>query len=243
MCLRKTQKGAHRNLKSAHQGPPVITIDGPGGAGKSAIALCLAKKLGYHLLDSGAIYRSLAYCIQKRYGNQPPSDQKMIALAEQMQIRFVQTDCDYRVLLDTKEDITDIIRSPACASLASYIAVKDFIRQALLCKQRDFLQSPGLVAEGRDMGSVVFPNAHKKFFLTASVKERAKRRCSQLQKTGMHANLTSIETALRNRDQRDMQRLQAPLKLAEGAILIDTTQDSIENVLNCVLNAIKTKSL
>lgn len=214
---------------------PVITIDGPSGAGKGTIALLLAEKLGWRFLDSGAIYRVLALAAI-HHNVSLENDEALTALAGHLDVRFMTDngEGEVRVILEG-EDVTREIRTEQVASAASQVAAFPTVREALLRRQRGFKELPGLIADGRDMGTVVFPGADVKFFLTASAEERAERRYKQLQEKGFSANLQSLLCDIRERDERDANRAVAPLKPAEDALVIDSTSLSIEQVLSDVL--------
>jgi len=226
-----------KNLNNTNNVPtdiPVITIDGPGGSGKGTIGLLLAKKLGWHFLDSGALYRILAFAaLQQQIDltNEP----KIAALAEVIDIQF------NRDIFLNGQCVTDSIRSENCGDAASKIAVYPAIRTALLDKQRAFCQPPGLVADGRDMGTVVFPRAFVKLFLEASVEERAKRRYFQLKDKEQSVTLQSLLEEIAARDARDKSRVTAPLKPAEDAVVIDTTGLGIEEVFDRVMAEVKSR--
>jgi len=210
---------------------PIITLDGPGGAGKGTICLLLADKLGWQLLDSGSLYRLTALeSLQKNTAD----DAQLIEIAKNMDIEYVPDGARLKVLL-SGEDVTDAIRAEEVGSKASEIAAIPAVRQALLERQRAFATFPGLLADGRDMGTVVFPHAQLKIFLTASPEERAKRRYKQLKEKGIDANLPELVGELKARDKRDSEREAAPLKAADDAVLLDTTEMSIDEVVNQVL--------
>jgi CMP/dCMP kinase len=214
---------------------PVITIDGPGGCGKGTIAQKLAKHLHWHWLDSGALYRILAWAVL-HYQVSPSHDQELANLIKRLKITFIadsegseaQMTCD-------GHDVSHAIRTEACAKMASEISAKPFVREALLQMQRDLRQPPGLVADGRDMGTVVFPDADIKFFLTATAEERARRRHHQLQKLGILAPYPQIYNDLVLRDERDQNRPIAPLQAAADAIVIDTTKLTIDEVFSKIM--------
>lgn len=214
---------------------PVITIDGPSGSGKGTISRMLAEKLGWHLLDSGAIYRVLAVAsLHHNFGAE--DEESLVALATDLDVKFVaneETGLTHVVL--EGEDVTMAIRSEKVGNQASKVAALPRVREALLRRQRAFQELPGLVADGRDMGTVVFPRAEAKVFLTASAEERARRRFEQLQDKGMDANIDRLVTEIRERDERDMNRSAAPLKAAEDSLMLDSTSMSIDEVLNTVL--------
>lgn len=207
---------------------PVITIDGPSGSGKGTIARLLAKSLGWHYLESGALYRVLAYAALKT-GILPTEITKLTTVANQLPVQFNPKD-ESRILWEGV-DITDEIHTEQCGNHASKIAAIKEVREALLSRQRDFRQSPGLVTDGRDMGTVVFEEAELKFFLTAERKERACRRYMQLKQKGIDVTLESILDEVAERDFRDQHRAVSPLKPAQDAILIDTTTLNIEQTL------------
>lgn len=196
---------------------PVIAIDGPSASGKGTLAARLAEKLGFHYLDSGALYRVVALRAL-RMGVAPSDGAQLAELARTLPVSFR----DHSVLLDD-EDVATAIRTEEISVLASSVAVFPAVREALLARQRAFRRPPGLVAEGRDMGSVVFPDAWVKVFLTASAEVRAQRRYKQLIDQGLPANIDTLLQELRARDLRDSQRAVAPLVCAPDAILLDTT--------------------
>ncbi len=217
---------------------PVITIDGPSGSGKGTISFLLAEILGWHFLDSGAIYRVLAYAALKEHLTEN-AVAELTKLAANLALRFqINSTTKTTQIFYAAEDVTEIIRDEVIGVMASKIAVHASVRAALLQKQRDFQQQPGLVTDGRDMGTVVFPNATHKFFLSASLEERAMRRFKQLQQKGEKVSYENILADLTTRDVRDKERAIAPLKPAEDSILIDTTGLSINEVLQQVLTAI-----
>ncbi len=207
----------------------VITIDGPSGSGKGSIAQRVAKHLGYHLLDSGALYRLTALSASKH--SVAMSDEPRLAqLAAELDVQFVaQAEGEAKVML-AGEEVTLDIRSEKCGMNASKIAALSSVRAALLQRQRDFCQAPGLVADGRDMGSVVFPEAVLKVFLTASARERGNRRFLQLKARGIDVSLRGLIKDIEERDARDINRAVAPLRPADDAILLDSTSMSIDAV-------------
>jgi CMP/dCMP kinase len=208
----------------------VITIDGPSGAGKGTLCHLLAEKLGWHILDSGAIYRAFAYNAQLRGVELEQISESDIKMLAEMQLEFSYAAPNLRVLLN-KQDVTDELRSEACAQGASKVAAQPAVRAALLQWQRDYAREPGLVTDGRDMGTVVFPDAYKKFFVTASAEERARRRFKQLENNGMQPNYEAIVESIRERDARDSERTVAPLLPAADAIMVETDNKTIQQVL------------
>jgi len=201
---------------------PVITVDGPSGTGKGTLCLFLAHWLGWHLLDSGALYRVLAYAALAR-DLSLDDEIGLEGLAGEMDVHFVQGVGGIRVLFHENRDITDAIRTEECGNAASKLAPRKGVRGALLARQRAFRTAPGLIADGRDMGTVVFPDAQLKVFLTASPQERAKRRYKQLKEQGISVNLARLSVEISERDARDMGRSLSPLIPAADAIVIDST--------------------
>ena len=217
---------------------PVICLDGPSGVVKGTICLAIAKYLGWHILDSGSLYRITALQVSRLFpGNDIDSiiESQLSDVASNLSVTYEQKDNELVILL-VDEDITQLIRNEQIGSLASQIAAVPVVRDALLARQRAFLQAPGLVADGRDMGTVVFPDSVLKIYLTASPEERAQRRYKQLKDKGIDVNLASLVEELRLRDDRDMNRKTAPLKPASDAIVIDTTTLNIEQVTDEVMN-------
>lgn len=214
---------------------PVVTIDGPSGSGKGTIAQILATELKWHFLDSGALYRILAYAAQQR--GIPLDDQAKLAdLALRLPVTFSTTDA--KISLDGV-DIKDEIRTEAAGNAASQVAVIPAVRAALLARQRAFQIAPGLVADGRDMGTVVFPDAPVKVFLTASAEERARRRYNQLIEKGLDANLPTLVADIAERDHRDATRAVAPLVPAVDAEIVDTSDLDIAQTVTRVRNLIR----
>lgn len=207
---------------------PVLTIDGPSGSGKGTIAQMLAREFGWHYLDSGAIYRVLAYATLK-HNIDLSEEANIVKMAEQLELRFQLEDTGLKVLLEG-EEVSEHIRSEKAGNAASKVAVIPAVRTALLQRQRDFCQPPGLVTDGRDMGTVVFPDAQFKVFLTASAEERALRRHKQLKEKGIESNLSGLIKEISERDKRDSEREVAPLKAAKGALILDSTQLGISTV-------------
>ena len=213
---------------------PVLCIDGPSGSGKGTISRAVARTLGWHFLDSGALYRVLGLAATQQ--NFDLSDEAALeTLALDAKIRFFEREIDDPRVLLNDADVTEVIRTEAVAAAASKVSVFAKVRLALLQKQRELCQPPGLVADGRDMGTVVFPQAGLKIFLEASVNECAQRRHKQLLHNGNPANLADLLQDLADRDFRDRTRAVSPLKPAEDAIVIDSTDMSIESVFQAVL--------
>jgi CMP/dCMP kinase len=215
---------------------PVIAIDGPSGSGKGAVAAELARRLGFHFLDSGALYRILGLAVL-RAGTDLNDNGAVRDLAAGMDIEFGTGGPD-SVTLDG-EDITTAIRTEQVSEMASRVGAIPAAREALHQRQLQFRQSPGLVADGRDMGTVVFPDAALKIFLTASVEERALRRYKQLIGKGIDAILPDLLRDLKMRDERDTQRSVSPLKPAEDALVLDTTSLTLDEVLEKVMQQVR----
>ncbi|WP_339461966.1 (d)CMP kinase [Pseudomonas sp. EA_105y_Pfl2_R69] len=222
---------------------PVITIDGPSGSGKGTIAGLLAKQLGWNLLDSGALYRLLAFAA-RNHGVDLTNEEAMKLLAAHLDVQFVAGGAGHgqRIILEG-EEVTDAIRNEQIGAGASLVASLPAVREALLMRQQAFQEMPGLVADGRDMGTVVFPDAPLKVFLTASAEERARRRYLQLKNKGDDVNLASLLDEIRARDERDTQRAVAPLIPAADAIQLDSTELSIEQVMERILSEVANRDL
>jgi cytidylate kinase len=212
---------------------PVITIDGPSGSGKGTIAQLLANQLGWHLLDSGALYRVLAHAAAVSGIQVDAVSDDLVQLALTLPVSFESIDDTVHAFLDGK-DVDPDIRTETAGNAASKVAAMPAVRQALLKRQHDFARLPGLVADGRDMGSVVFPRAATKIFLTASVEERAHRRYKQLKEKGINANFASLSQEISERDVRDTNRAVSPLVPADDAVVLDSSSMSIDEVLAAV---------
>lgn len=220
------------------QQSPVMTIDGPGGSGKGTICRLVAQKLGWHLLDSGAIYRVLALAAL-HHDIAAEDEEALQPLAAHLDVQFNSDDQgNVRITLEG-ENVTHTIRTEEVGSAASKIASLPRVREALLRRQRAFRETPGLVADGRDMGTVVFPTAEVKIFLTADAEERARRRYLELKQKGHDVNIGDLLHEIQARDERDMNRAVAPLKPADDAYILDSTNKSIEQVLDEVLSVYK----
>ena len=219
---------------------PVITIDGPSGSGKGTIARLLADNLGWHLLDSGALYRSVVHAAQQQGISTHVESDDLVRLAENLPVSFSTIDGNIHTLLNGKS-IEAHIRAETIGNIASKIAMMDGIRGSLLRRQRDFAKAPGLVADGRDMGTIVFPDATAKIFLTASPEARANRRYNQLKKKGFYANLSNLLQYIRERDERDTSRATSPLHPAANAYLMDSTGLSIEQVMQRITRYLQDK--
>lgn len=222
------------NNISDTQLPPVITVDGPGGTGKGTVSKLVAKKLDWHYLDSGLMFRVLAYeALQQHLDLE--DEQGLVALSNSLDAQFVEDETDgLRVILSGK-DVTHAVRTEASGNAASKIGTLRGVRAVVLEQWRALRQWPGLVTDGRDMGTVAFPDACLKIFLLASPEERANRRYKQLKKKGIHVSLEEILQEIAQRDKRDQERTIAPLKPASDAVLIDTTQMSVEQVFMSVM--------
>jgi len=216
--------------------PQILTIDGPSGAGKGSVAQLVAKKLGWHLLDSGALYRLTALSALKQ-GIEFSDEVGLARVAESLDVEFLPSSYGEPVkVLLSGIDVTNEIRTETAGNNASKVAPLAGVRAALLQRQKDFSRLPGLVADGRDMGTVVFPGADFKVFMTASAQQRAERRYKQLKDKGEDVKIAPLLREIEERDARDMGRSNAPLKAADDAQVFDTTSFSIEEVLIKVLS-------
>jgi len=216
---------------------PVITIDGPSGAGKGTIAQNVASALDFHILDSGSLYRLTALATQD--DNIALTDEdKIAAIALNLPVEFIPGESGLQILL-RDEDVSEAIRKEDIGMRASKVAAIPKVRDALLARQRCFSEAPGLVADGRDMGTTIFPDAPLKIFMTASAEERAERRYKQLKDNGISANIAALVNDLKLRDEQDANRAVSPLKPAEDAIQIDTTEMGIGEVTQKVLDLAK----
>ncbi len=217
----------------------LITIDGPSGSGKGTVCHILAKKLNWNLLDSGALYRILAFAALQEKISLDDAD-KLSKLALNLQVSFESNGVGVDTLL-AGENVGDKLRTETVAQAASQVASMQVVRDALLARQKAFRQAPGLIADGRDMGTVVFPDAPVKVFLDASAEERAQRRFNQLQEKGFNVSIAQILSEIKERDFRDRNRAVAPLRPAEDALVIDSTSLTIDEVVNQVLELTKLK--
>ncbi|TVQ70183.1 MAG: (d)CMP kinase [Oceanospirillales bacterium] len=221
---------------------PIITVDGPSGSGKGTICQRLAQQMDWHLLDSGALYRLTALAAH-HHGISMEDEESIKVVAAHLDVQFLASHTTEIKIVLEGEEVTDAIRAEKIGSDASVVASMPTVRQALLQRQRDFAATPGLIADGRDMGTVVFPEARLKIYLDASAEERASRRYKQLISKGVSASLEDILSDIKARDERDMNRTISPLKPAPDAVILDTTQMTIEEVLEVVLDEAKHKGL
>ncbi len=215
---------------------PVLTVDGPSGAGKGTVSRGIAKAMGWHYLDSGSIYRALAVELQNLKVS-VDDESGVAAVARRLDLAF-RYEPTFAVLLSGM-DISPLLQTESCGNLASRVATIGVVRSVLLDKQRGFRQTPGLVADGRDMGTVVFPHAPFKIFLTASVIIRGERRYKQLKEKGIDVSLEQIIAELTERDERDIARKNAPLLQADDAVFIDSSDLTIDQVIELGLNLIR----
>lgn len=228
-----------RLIRGAENKMNLITIDGPSGSGKGTVCHILASKLGWNLLDSGALYRILAFAALQ--DNIAFDDEtRLVTLALNLNVAFVSNGMGVDTLLNG-ENVGDKLRTETVAQAASQVASIQLVRDALLARQKAFYQAPGLIADGRDMGTVVFPDAPVKIFLDASAEERAKRRFSQLQNKGFNVSIDKILSEIKERDYRDRNRAVAPLRPANDALEIDSTSLTIDEVVAQVLDLVKLK--
>lgn len=218
---------------------PVITVDGPSGAGKGTLCMQLANKLGFHLLDSGAIYRVLALAAI-HHGVELDAEDALVALATHLDVQFIAEGELVKVILEG-EDVSGDLRKEQTGMAASKVAALPRVREALLRRQRAFADGKGLVADGRDMGTVVFIQAEVKIFLDASADERAQRRLKQLQDKGLDVNFADLLSEIQERDDRDRNRPVAPLRPAEDALVLDSTSMGIDEVVEKALQYIESK--
>jgi len=224
--------------------PPVLTIDGPSGSGKGTIVQLVAQKLGWHILDSGALYRLVAFGSQNNQLSLNNEDD-LADYASNLDVEFKLVNVDtvsekgqhsQELQIILEGNVVGVeLRTETTGNAASKVAAMPKVRLALFQRQRDFRQNPGLVADGRDMGTTIFPDAKVKVFLTASAEERAQRRYKQLKDKGISGNLAALLRDINERDERDSQRSASPLKPAEDAVIIDTSDLSIEQVVEQVL--------
>ena len=220
---------------------PVLTLDGPSGSGKGTVGLILAARLGWHFLDSGALYRVLGVAAE-RAGRAIEDESGMAGLAAAMKLDFLPEEGGVRVILDG-EDVGGALRTEAAGHRASVLAAQPAVRAALLAKQRAFRQAPGLVADGRDMGTTVFPDALLKVFLTATPEARAERRYKQLKDKGFDVNLPRLLDEIRERDARDAGRSASPLRPAEDAYSLDTTSLGIAQVEERITDLLRARGV
>ncbi len=218
---------------------PVITVDGPSGAGKGTLCMLLAEKLGFQLLDSGAVYRVLALAAIY-HGVDTESEEELVPLAAHLDVQFIAEGDLVKVILEG-EDVSSELRKEETGAIASKIAALPQVRDALLQRQRSFCTGQGLVADGRDMGTVVFPEADVKIFLDATAEERANRRFNQLQDKGLSVRFDHLLCDIQQRDERDRNRAVAPLRPAVDALVLDSTSLSIDEVMEKALRYIESK--
>ena len=223
-------------MNTATNSAVVIAIDGPSGSGKGTLSQLVAKHFGYHLLDSGALYRLVALATELQAVDFQDED-AVADIASSLDVKFDVNGDSTRILLAGK-DVTNAIRHETVSMNASLVAAYPGVRFALLQRQKNFAQAPGLVADGRDMGTTVFPQAPVKIFLTASAEARAERRYKQLMQKGAEVNLDALIKDIKERDERDSNRALSPLKPADDALILDSTSLSINEVLSVILQKV-----
>ena len=219
---------------------PILTIDGPSGSGKGAISKCISEKLGWHYLDSGSLYRALGIAAIKNKID-INNEAALVELIGRVNLEFKRIEPGLWAVLLNGEEVRSQLATEEVGQVASKIAVFEKVREGLLAKQQAYQAMPGLVADGRDMGSVVFPNAAYKVYLTASADERGKRRYKQLIEKGINANLLDVIQDIEQRDERDKNREMSPLVVPNDAIYIDSSDKTIDEVVQQVLNLLKSK--
>ncbi len=217
---------------------PVVTVDGPSGAGKGTLSVALVAHLGWHFLDSGALYRLVGWQALEQ-GTALDNTAQLEQIAKHLDVAFEIDGKGSYATVAYGQVVDALIRDEKIAAAASKVAAQQRVRDALLQRQRDFLQNPGLVADGRDMGTVVFPDAPVKLYITASASERAKRRYEQLKARGADATLRALLSDIQARDQRDKERNSAPLKPADDAFVIDTTSMSVDEVIASAMDVLR----
>ena len=215
----------------------IITVDGPSGVGKGTLSLALAEKLSWHFLDSGAIYRAVAVYAEKESVDLE-DEVRVAGLAKTLPLSFKVVGSVLEIYLGA-EEVTGLIRAETTGNKASIVAKHPLVRENLLQRQRDFAIAPGLIADGRDMGTVIFPEAKLKLFLTASAEVRAKRRHKQLLESGICVNIEQILSEVEARDERDRTRSASPLIPADDALIIDTSELGVEEVLEIAFEAVE----
>ncbi|WP_317931733.1 (d)CMP kinase [Halioxenophilus sp. WMMB6] len=220
---------------------PVITIDGPSGAGKGTLCLWLARQLGFHLLDSGALYR-LSALAAKTLGVDDNDEDKVAEISKHLDVDFLPTDNGVAVML-SGSDVCALLRTEEVGMAASKVAAYPKVRQALVERQRNFASAPGLIADGRDMGTTIFPDADAKIFLTAGPETRAERRYQQLQSAGTAADYEQILADIRARDENDSNRAVSPLAPASDALVLDSSHLTIEEVCQQAMAYIESKGV